>query len=105
MANPYVNIVIGGAYAGARIEEKSYNSGIVEVVTGKSGLFSSKTVCAVFDSNYVESMTIINAETTPGPLFVTLEIRTVEVKWKNGQKSLIKVTSPLYDKMLAEMYK
>ena len=98
-----VNIIIAGAYEGAKIEERSYNSGIVEVVT-KSGFFS-RTVHATFDGNHVEAMTIINRGKEYGDLLVELDMRTVEVVWKNGQKSLIKVTAPLYDKMLAGMYR
>ena len=37
---PGINIVIAGTYAGANIDESSYDSGIVEVFTGTKGLFN-----------------------------------------------------------------
>ena len=100
-----VNIVVAGAYVGAHVEETSFNSGVVEVFSGKNGFFSSKTVYAVFDSKHVESMNVVNVEKGIGALWVTLEIRTVDVQWKDGKKSLIKVTAPIYDQMLAGMYR
>jgi len=100
-----VNIVVAGAWSGAQIEETSYNSGIIEVFTGKNGFLSSKTVYATFDSEHVESMNVVNIEEGIGSLFIKLEIRTVDVKWKNGKSSLVKVTAPIYDKMLAGMYR
>ena len=101
-----VNIVVAGAYVGAHVEETSYNSGVIEVYSGHSGLFSSrKNVHAVFDSKHVESMNVVNVEKGIGALWVTLEIRTVDVQWKDGKKSLVKVAAPIYDKMLAGMYR
>ena len=57
------------------------------------------------DLTHVESMNVVNVEKGIGALFVTLEIRTVDVQWKDGKKSLVKVAAPIYDKMLAGMYR
>ena len=100
-----VNFVMSGAYAGANIDETAYNSGIVQVFSGKNGLFSSKTVHAIFDSTHVESMNVVNESNNTKVLWVTLEIKTVDVQWKDGKRSLVKVTGPIYEQMLSGMYR